>query len=268
MAYTWITLWDHAGDEKFDSAQGVAVDSSFHTVYVADNGASCIQIFRHDIFYKKVPGFNDLTGVAADSSAHVFYAAEFLNLLVKKFRMDGAFIGQFNAGDENQLGRPQHVGVDSEGNVYVRNAHSVQKFSSGGSIISWPTPEGGPIGVDPKKGDVYVDDSVQHRILKYDSNGVFINTWHNLGPTFGIVGGIAVDEKSNVFVSFQGGPQEGTKTRIEKFTKNASSITSWGKYGSGKGQFKEPFGVAVDNSSNKVYVADWGNSRIQVFGWT
>jgi hypothetical protein len=118
--------------------------------------------------------------------------------------------------------------VDSDGNVFVRSSHSVQKFSSGGSTISWPTPEGGPFGVDPKKGDVYVYDYDQLRIQKYDSNGNFINTWHNLGPTFGIVGGIAVDENRDVFVSFQGPPQEIAKTRIEKFTKNANSITSWG----------------------------------------
>jgi DNA-binding beta-propeller fold protein YncE len=115
---------------------------------------------------------------------------------------------------------------------------------------------------------VYIYNSFQHRIEKYNSNGNFINTWHNLGPTFGIVGGIAVDDKSNVFVSFQGEPQEISKTRIEKFTKNANSITSWGNYGSGKGQFKEPYGVAVDNVNGSVYVADLGNSRIQVFGWT
>jgi DNA-binding beta-propeller fold protein YncE len=41
-----------------------------------------------------------------------------------------------------------------------------------------------------------------------------------------------------------------------------------GQYGSGKGEFKEPYGIAVDNSNSKVYVADWGNSRIQVFAWT
>ena len=133
-----------------------------------------------------------------------------------------------HAGNQNQLGRPNHVGVDFAGNVFVRNRFSVQKFSSGGSTISWPTPEGGAFGVDPKKGDVYVYDSDQNHIQKYDSDGVFINTWLNLGPTFGIVAGIAVDENRDVFVSFQGAAQQISKTRIEKFTKNANSITSWG----------------------------------------
>lgn len=40
--------------------------------------------------------------------------------------------------------------------------------------------------------------------------------------------------------------------------------TQWGGYGSGPGQFIDPSGVAVDAGGN-VYVADFGNNRIQKF---
>ena len=41
-------------------------------------------------------------------------------------------------------------------------------------------------------------------------------------------------------------------------------VTSWGQNGSGDGQFIIPFGLAVAPNGD-VYVADYGNNRIQVF---
>ena len=43
-----------------------------------------------------------------------------------------------------------------------------------------------------------------------------------------------------------------------------SDLTFSRKSGSGKGQFKDPWGIACD-STGKVYVADRSNYRIQVF---
>ena len=42
-------------------------------------------------------------------------------------------------------------------------------------------------------------------------------------------------------------------------------LTVWGSKGSGDGQFDDPASVAVDPTTNKVYVADPRNKRIQVF---
>lgn len=41
-------------------------------------------------------------------------------------------------------------------------------------------------------------------------------------------------------------------------------VKAWGRYGSGKGQFKHPVSIALD-SQDRVYVVDQGNSRVQVF---
>lgn len=40
-----------------------------------------------------------------------------------------------------------------------------------------------------------------------------------------------------------------------------------GAYGIGDGQFKDPFGIAVDGSG-RVYVVDVNNNRVQVFSLT
>ena len=83
--------------------------------------------------------------------------------------------------------------------------------------------------------------------------------------------GIAVDSKGNVSVADAG------NNRIQKFqlvhpcpsgtTQVGFGVcfnTEWGSYGSGKGQFSFPEGIAVDSKGN-VFVADTLNHRIQTF---
>lgn len=42
-------------------------------------------------------------------------------------------------------------------------------------------------------------------------------------------------------------------------------VTTWGEAGSGNSQFRKPKGIAVDDASGIVYVADTGNHRLQKF---
>ena len=46
---------------------------------------------------------------------------------------------------------------------------------------------------------------------------------------------------------------------IKKFDNNGKYITSWGSKGTGNGQFLRPEDVAIDSSSDDVYVTDSGN---------
>lgn len=80
--------------------------------------------------------------------------------------------------------------------------------------------------------------------------------------------GIAVDQEGNLYVV------DCSSNRIQKFDGEGNFITTWGSEGSGDGEFlfwyirgtsRYPVGdVAVDGQGH-VYVADSGNSRIQVF---
>jgi DNA-binding beta-propeller fold protein YncE len=49
-----------------------------------------------------------------------------------------------------------------------------------------------------------------------------------------------------------------------KFDKNGKYIKEWGRMGSGPGEFRTPHALAFD-SKGRLFVADRGNHRIQIF---
>ena len=72
---------------------------------------------------------------------------------------------------------------------------------------------------------------------------------------------VAWDAAGNIFVA----DGMGNNARVAKFDKDGKFVMSWGRKGTGDGEFAGVHGVAVDAQGN-VYVADAGNKRIQIFG--
>jgi hypothetical protein len=111
-------------------------------------------------------------------------------------------------------------------------------------------------------GNVYVADSLNHRIQVFDNTGTFIRKWGSPGYGDGQIYypyGIAADGLGNVYVADR---------RIQGFDSTGTFIRKLGgSYGSGDGEFRSPFGVAVDGLGS-VYVPDFFNHRIQVFDST
>jgi DNA-binding beta-propeller fold protein YncE len=111
------------------------------------------------------------------------------------------------------------------------------------------------------QGNVYVADSSNDRIQKFNSSGTFITQWGSKGSgdgEFDRPRGIAIDVQGNVYVA------DTFNHRIQKFNSSGTFITKWGGNGSGDGQFDWPRGIAIDVQGN-VYVADMSNDRIQKF---
>jgi sugar lactone lactonase YvrE len=106
------------------------------------------------------------------------------------------------------------------------------------------------------------------QVFKFSPKGKVLMTLGKAG-----VAGTANDEfngPSDVLVAPNGtifvadGHGGDTNARIMKFGRDGKFITSWGKKGSGPGEFNTPHSLAMD-SKGRLFVADRTNSRIQLF---
>jgi hypothetical protein len=138
-------------------------------------------------------------------------------------------------------------------------------------VMKWGTPGTGEgqfnglydVAVD-SNDNVYVADSLNHRIQKFNSTGGFILEWGSSGTgngQFNYPWCLAVDSNDNVYVA------DSLNHRVQKFNSTGGFVTKWGTLGTGDGQLNRPFGVAVDSNDN-VYVADFWNHRVQKFNST
>jgi DNA-binding beta-propeller fold protein YncE len=73
---------------------------------------------------------------------------------------------------------------------------------------------------------------------------------------------VAVAPDGTIFVADGYGGD--SNARIVKLGPNGKVIKTWDEKGSGPGEFNEPYGIALD-SADRVFVADWANSLIQIF---
>jgi DNA-binding beta-propeller fold protein YncE len=159
----------------------------------------------------------------------------------------------------------------------VAAAPAAAQVSLGGYISSFGSFGSGPgqfnspsaMAVDPADGSVYVADSGNNRVEKFNSAGVFQSQLgcasgtcpNGTGPgQFHFPLGVAVDPSDgSVYVT------DALGGRVEKFSRSGTFLSQFGSAGSGNGQFSQPTGLAVDPTDGSVYVADTGNSRVEKF---
>ncbi len=143
----------------------------------------------------------------------------------------------------------------------------------------------GPFGIaSDAAGNVYVADTFDYRVQKFDANGNFLRAWGKDVKVGGVTGyevclaadtckagvngsgdgefnlphGIVVDAAGNVYVA------DTYNSRIQKFDSDGNYLGQWGSGGAVAGQFNRPMGLAVDGAGN-LYVAEVVNNRVQKF---
>ena len=170
---------------------------------------------------------------------------------------------------------PTGVLVNHNGEVVVSewDGHCVSVFSPRGEKLgsfgghsrfgmegNFRNPHGLAIDVE---GNIFVADCNFCRIQKFTAQGGFLKAETTLRAYSGILDipyprGIAFNiSNSMVYVSCNNGS-------ILILKSDLSYVGTFGERGSGNGQFDTPRHIACD-STGKVYVADSGNHRIQVF---
>ena len=107
-------------------------------------------------------------------------------------------------------------------------------------------------------GEMIVSECDGNKVSVFDVRGQKVRSFgsHGFKPVQMVFpAGIAVDETNNIYVSSQ--------HKLQKFTSSGELIKCIGRKGSKEAEFTDPRGVTIH--SNKIYVCDTDNHRIQVF---
>ncbi len=124
--------------------------------------------------------------------------------------------------------------------------------------------------MEPLKGEalttaqpiyLYIPDTANHRVQKFDSEGNFILEFGTYGTALGELAYpkyAAADSRGDVYVTEDG------NTRVQKFDSTGNPLMIIGGPGTADGEFDQVLGVAVDNNDN-LYVTDVGRNEVNKF---
>ncbi|HIQ04885.1 MAG TPA: hypothetical protein EYH31_04215, partial [Anaerolineae bacterium] len=119
-------------------------------------------------------------------------------------------------------------------------------------------PSGVAVG---SNGDIYVADSWNSRVQRFDMDGNFLQVWGEEGLDIGELNhpfDLTIGPDDTVYVT------DSWNNRIQQFSATGEFVRVWGSKGTTSGQFRRPCGVAV-GLDGTVYVADTDNGRVQQF---
>ena len=270
-----------AGEQGLIKPFDVAVHKG--RVYVTDTVARSVVLF--DIKGKRFVEFGNRgpnallkpIGIGISPSEEVFIV-DLTDKSVHVYDKDGRFLRKFGSSEE--LSRPVDVAISNDGRYAyvvdtggVRSAwHRVIKYdaktgevvkiigerSSGSGGFNLPM----TIAID-SKDRIYVLDSGNFRVQRFNSDGEFDLTFGKVGTRFGQFSrpkGIAVGPEDNVYV------MDASFANFQIFNDKGELLMFVGQRGSDNmpGIFSLPAGIDVDEDG-RIYAVDQFFSKIEVF---
>lgn len=162
--------------------------------------------------------------------------------------------------------------VNSQGEVHIcsRSVHPLTIWDADGHFISswgegtFKDPHG--IFIDAED-HVWIADDLDHLITRHTAAGEPVMTLGRKGRPaaaftrlpFNMPAGVALAPTGEIFVADGYG-----NYLVHKFSAAGELLLTWGKQGTGPGEFDTVHNIAVDRES-RVYICDRSNDRIQVF---
>ena len=232
-------------------------------------------------------------GVGTDNAGNV-WVADSQNNRIQRFSPEGdvlpfpAFAKHKWSQEPGRFKLPYDVDADALGFLFVADTqnHRIQKFTPEGRFVRmWGrnggdgTPGVGPgemdqprgLAVDPF-GNVWVADHENARVLKFTNDGRLLLTlgknggdgsWGEGVGEFNSPRGICTDAQGTIYVA------DDVNHRIVKLANDDGRFLAiFGKpggpnsgWGTGPGEFKLPYGCAVDDRDH-LWVADTNNNRV------
>jgi len=186
---------------------------------------------------------------------------------VLHFAADGTLIKSFGSG---LMIFPHGAFVDRDGNVWItdgqddapRPPRTPATAGASATATGGQSPRPGVAGPLPgaTKG---------HQVFKFSPDGKLLMTLGKKGGAadpdfFYQPNDVLVSPNGDIFVAEGHSSAPGAPARVLKFSKDGKLLKSWGKMGTGKGEFDQPHALAMD-TQGRLFVCDRNNNRIQIF---
>ena len=171
---------------------------------------------------------------------------------IVKLDPSGRVVASLGAG---QIIWPHGMDVDAEGNIWVADTRLANERelqdnpvarNHGGSVLKF-SPQGEllmVIGTPGEMGDPPTHLTEPNDVLVAPNGRIFIGETHS--------------------AQFQDDPGPNSKSRITIWEADGTYVGSFGEWGQEDGQLRAPHSLAMD-SQGRLFVADRGNNRIQIF---
>lgn len=184
--------------------------------------------------------------------------------------IDRADIAPIQIITEQGLTNIDSVVLDRENRVYVTDVHSVKVFSFEGDLLFEIGRQGLGEGEFPNEvigvainsqEEIYAVDQDEPRVQVFDSKGIYLHGFGSRGDApgqFGEPQGVVIDHLDLVYVS------DKSRNDVQVFSREGEFLYRVAGGEEGRASLNEPESMAIHNE--RLYVADEGNRRIQIYG--